>query len=275
MFCSASLMSSKVCCNPLETWGGEIPYGLTQRPNYTILFYRSVMSKTWLKFPCTATQLRLDLVLASGQSFRWKQNQLTKIWTGVIGNSVWELKQDGDHVAYFVHDPHTKGSSHKKEVEERYNAVLEDYFNLNVNVEKLFQQWCKADRHFADVSKTFRGMRTLRLDPVENTFSFICSSNNNIPRITSLVNSLCRLYGKKLRTVGGEEGEYFTFPGVHALAGEKVEQELRDAGFGYRAKFINQSAKMMVEKHKDKAQCWLSTLRDLPYAEARAGKSLK
>ena len=228
------------------------------------------MNKSWLKFPCKATQLRLDLVLASGQSFRWKQNELTKVWTGVISDKVWDLKQDGDWISYFVHETQIK-SKGPLLPEENYRAVLEDYFNLSFDVEKLSQLWCKADTHFEYVSRTFRGMRTLRLDPVENTFSFICSSNNNIPRITSLVSSLCRMYGKKLETVDDNDWEYYTFPRVSALAGNKVEQELRDAGFGYRAKFINQSAKAIVKKNRAEGQCWLSTLRDLPYSEARAG----
>ena len=230
------------------------------------------MVRSWLKLPCTATKLRLDLVLAAGQSFRWKQNEVTKIWSGVIGGKVWNLKQDGDDISYFVHEVEKKAMPCPHILEQDNSSVLVDYFQLDVDVEELFQQWCEADKHFASVSETFRGMRTLRLDPVENTFSFICSSNNNIPRITALVNSLCRMYGEKLETVEEEEREFYTFPSVHALASDNVEQELKDAGFGYRAKFISQSAKMIVERHKGDAHRWLSTLRDVPYQEARAGK---
>lgn len=41
-----------------------------------------------------------------------------------------------------------------------------------------------------------------RQDPVECIFSFICSSNNNIPRITSMLGNLRRTYGEPLLGVG-------------------------------------------------------------------------
>lgn len=41
-----------------------------------------------------------------------------------------------------------------------------------------------------------------RQDPVECIFSFICSSNNNIPRITLMLSKLRRAYGELLLNVG-------------------------------------------------------------------------
>lgn len=61
--------------------------------------------------------------------------------------------------------------------------------------------------------------------------------------------------------------EYFSFPDVSALAGPKVEQQLRTHGFGYRAKYIQQSAKAIQEKGK----YWLSSLRDVGYEDAHKG----
>lgn len=47
-------------------------------------------------------------------------------------------------------------------------------------------------------------------------------------------------------------------------------QELRDEGFGYRAKFIFKTAQTLVNEHGDHADDWLRSLRDVPYEEARA-----
>lgn len=45
-----------------------------------------------------------------------------------------------------------------------------------------------------------------------------------------------------------------------------MESRLRDLGFGYRARFLQQSAKQILDTHG--AQ-WLDSLRTVPYLEAR------
>lgn len=45
-----------------------------------------------------------------------------------------------------------------------------------------------------------------------------------------------------------------------------VEARLRDLGFGYRARFLQQSAHMIMSDHGPK---WLHTLRNTPYLQAR------
>lgn len=46
----------------------------------------------------------------------------------------------------------------------------------------------------------------------------------------------------------------------------KVEMELRNLGFGYRAKFIQKSAEQIVEWGKDE---WFKGLENMKYKEAR------
>jgi len=46
----------------------------------------------------------------------------------------------------------------------------------------------------------------------------------------------------------------------------KVEALLRDLGFGYRARFLQQSAKQILENH---GPDWLQSLRSAPYLQAR------
>lgn len=43
-----------------------------------------------------------------------------------------------------------------------------------------------------------KGVRQLRQDPVETLFSFICSSNNNISRISGMIDRMCQEYGEKI-----------------------------------------------------------------------------
>ena len=53
---------------------------------------------------------------------------------------------------------------------------------MNVSLKNLYQQWSQNDENFAKKCPNFPGVRMLDQDPVENVFSFICSSNNNIQR---------------------------------------------------------------------------------------------
>jgi N-glycosylase/DNA lyase len=121
---------------------------------------------------CTSfSDLRLDTVLKCGQSFRW-----TKVgdrWLGAAAGSAFILRQDAEGISFVG----LKGGD-----DADAKAALEDYFQLEVDLKPLYSAWSKADPVFDAVAASFPGVRILRQDPVENVFSFICSSNNNIQR---------------------------------------------------------------------------------------------
>ncbi|KAJ7372861.1 8-oxoguanine glycosylase ogg1 [Desmophyllum pertusum] len=110
-----------------------------------------------------------------------------------------------------------------------------------------------------------RGVRVLRQDPVETLFAFICSSNNNIPRISGMVEKLCHEYGEFLGEIG--DVAYYAFPNMKDLKGSRVEEHLRSVGFGYRAKFISQCASYILQHHDSE---WLEILRSASYNDAHA-----
>ena len=70
--------------------------------------------------------------------------------------------------------------------ETDFEPVLNDYFRLNENLADLYSYWSDRDEKFKEKvgnhADILGGIRVLRIDPVENLFSFICSSNNGIPR---------------------------------------------------------------------------------------------
>ncbi|XP_035234135.1 N-glycosylase/DNA lyase-like, partial [Stegodyphus dumicola] len=212
----------------------------------------------------------------------WKVKNNSE-WQGVFSELVWTLKQDSKgNILYFVHHisenesnspsvKKMKTSNYKKGSQgkdmtmssEKLDEMLRDYLNLHVKLEDLYKVWNKCDENFKEVSRKFKGIRILRQDPVENLISFICSANNNIPRITSMVEKLCRNYGKELCKIDGQL--YYSFPTLESLSGKGVEEKLRNLGFGYRAKYINQAAKVLHENHPPG---WLETLRTVPYKDA-------
>lgn len=57
---------------------------------------------------------------------------------------------------------------------EKMTKVLEDYFQLNLSMDEAWNRWTgtqkkssKIMEHFKDTCLRFRGLRTLRIDPIE------------------------------------------------------------------------------------------------------------
>lgn len=121
--------------------------------------------------------------------FRWilKNNE----WIGIFKNTVWKLKQDDESTHYFVlgsllkpEEKHENFLKKKRKLDndDIYLTLLKEYFQLDIDLQKHYLQWNKKDPNFSKISEKFYGIRVLKQDPIENIFSFICSSNNNISR---------------------------------------------------------------------------------------------
>ncbi|XP_075430497.1 N-glycosylase/DNA lyase isoform X7 [Ascaphus truei] len=192
----------------------------------------SACASLWRSIPCPRSELRLGYVLACGQSFRWNEWN-PEYWTGVLDGRVWTLTQTDDHVWYTVYSKE-EGASEE-----------EDGF-LNTTKRKRRQKDAEEKRMPCNPPKVIKteepepekegrlvGVRVLRQDPTECLFAFICTSNNHISRIT---------------------------------AGD-TKAKLQELGFGYRAKFVTESAQAILSEHG----CdWLESLRLAPYEEARS-----
>jgi len=215
----------------------------------------------WRQFYCQKTNLRLDITLKCGQSFRWKRfypqsfSCETPVYIGVLRDRLLLLSQDDSNIFY-----HCPNIPDDKGIEED----LKDYFQLSVNLPALYSEWAKNDSIFEKISQDYPGVRMLRQDPLENVFSFICSANNNIARISGMVEKMCVEYGKLVAEF--EEVKYYMFPSLEQLHKPEVEARLRELGFGYRAKYIQQSAASILDKG---GLSWLYSHRCMSYSEAR------
>ena len=106
-----------------------------------------------------------------------------------------------------------------------------------------------------------------------------------------MVKSLCTDFSPPLLVLpaplsDGSQDEleaYHPFPPPSALAAPEVAAKLRTLGFGYRAEFIQKTAKMLVDTHGDSgalgnalepAETWLQGLRLKTTSDAR-GELLK
>ncbi|KAK8465616.1 hypothetical protein PHAVU_009G127600 [Phaseolus vulgaris] len=209
-------------------------------------------ARAWAPLNLTQAELSLPLTFPTGQTFRWK-NTAPLQYTGLVGPHLITLKhlQNGD-VSYCLH-------SHSNP--EKAKTALLDFLNAAVSLADLWKAFSASDARFAALALHLSGARVLRQDPFECLIQFLCSSNNNIARITKMVDHVSSL-GIHAGDVGGFQ--FHVFPSLEQLSSVS-EQQLRDAGFGYRAKYIIGTVNALRSKPGGGEE-WLRSLRklDLP-----------
>ncbi|KAL3437104.1 8-oxoguanine DNA glycosylase [Aspergillus tetrazonus] len=215
----------------------------------------------WRKLPIGLSELCINTTLRCGQTFRWHKVPDNDEWRCVLYGRLVSLKQDPSHLYYRTYvssKPSGSCNGSDSESEDATLAILKHYFNLSSNLTTLYAQWSSSDPNFREKASQFTGIRILRQDAWEALISFICSSNNNIARISQMVEKLCTNYGVHIADVDGRS--YHDFPPLERLAeDEGVEARLRSLGFGYRAKYIYQTA-VIIAKQKENG--WLNSLRN-------------
>ncbi|CAH9085979.1 unnamed protein product [Cuscuta epithymum] len=212
----------------------------------------------WVPLNLGRTELYLPLTFPTGQTFRWKQTGPLQ-FTGVVGGShLVSLKQldDGD-VGYRRHSMDDDSAA------AAAMAALLDFLNVGISLSEVWEIFKASDPRFTELAGHLGGARVLRQDPLECLIQFICSSNNNIKRITLMVDFISSL-GNYLGTVGGLK--FYEFPSLDRLS-QVSEAELREAGFGYRAKYITGTVRELQSKPGGGYQ-WLASLRGRDLNEA-------
>ncbi|KAK6464341.1 DNA glycosylase [Scheffersomyces coipomensis] len=225
----------------------------------------------WRKIPLREVELSLAKVLRCGQTFRWKN--VNNVWSFAIKDRIILLKQYEESIEYshILKEDHEEDEKPRHVLEKETYTFIHDYFNLDINIENLYKSWIKYHEPFSKKSKIsafteFTGIRIIRQDPWECLISFICSSNNNVKRISKMCDNLCSEFGDYINEYNGIK--YYSFPSAHKLAQDsKTEQKLRDLGFGYRAKYIYDTAKKLTDDSKfpDLTIDKLNELRQLDY----------
>jgi N-glycosylase/DNA lyase len=199
---------------------------------------------------------------------RSSESDLSYRHCGLKGRIV-SLGQEPDHLRYratwpvankantrTTSAPFTSATANSASQDDT-EGFLRSYFNLHQDLSALYEQWSRDDANFRKKAPKFSGIRILNQDAWEALVAFICSSNNNISRISQMVHKLCLHYGPFLGTIGDEV--FHDFPTPESLTGAKVEAHLRELGFGYRAKYIAETARLVA---REKPAGWLTTLRN-------------
>ncbi|GJJ12619.1 hypothetical protein Clacol_006862 [Clathrus columnatus] len=239
--------------------------------------------------PLSIAQLSLSAVLKCGQSFRWMTIPVTNPsfselnpafeYRLTLKDRVVCLRQTSDTLFYRGLYPtlgHGALSDSRKDDETL--VWLRDYFQLDVDLLSLYDEWSIRDPVFKKIKDRFSGIRILRQDPWECLMSFVCSQNNHISRITNMVQALCTNFSSPILSLPAPDGtlsHYYPFPSPSALAGPGTATKLRSLGFGYRAEYIQRTAQMLVEMQKEgpssnlDPEIYLRSLRTKPTDEAR------
>jgi N-glycosylase/DNA lyase len=183
----------------------------------------------------------LDFSLCCGQVFRWQK--VDGWWYGVVGENVVKICQCGAELKF-----------------ENVNAdFVRTYFGLNDNLEEIGQCIARDDNVRLALRK-FEGLRIVRQLPWECLISFICATYKSITAIELMLKKLSMKYGEKQVFDGCD---FYAFPTVEKLANAS-ENGLRECGLGYRAKYVQATAKKIQNENIN-----LEDLKNLPYLEAR------
>lgn len=175
----------------------------------------------WVPLNLSRSELSLPLTFPTGQTFRWRQTGPLQ-YTGVVGSHLISLKHlpNGD-VSYCLHNSASEADA---------RLSIEDFLNVGISLSQLWGVFSASDSRFAELASYLAGARVLRQDPLECLIQFLCSSNNNIKRITKMVDFVSSL-GNYLGSVEGFQ--FHEFPSLERLS-TVSEKEFREAGFGYR-----------------------------------------
>jgi N-glycosylase/DNA lyase len=130
------------------------------------------------------SQLNLSAVLKCGQSFRWQATELpiphsdppslapSHEWRLALADRVVLLRQTPSAIYYSAVFPEALVAARTlDEIEDTTLAWLRDYFQLSVDLAKLYDFWSEKDEIFKGKAARFSGIRILRQDPWENLIS--------------------------------------------------------------------------------------------------------
>ncbi len=179
-----------------------------------------------------------------GQAFRWRETAGGVI--GVVRGTPALAARDGDTLKV-----NCAGVPDAK-MWANYFDLYRDYARIEKEV--------MNDPRLSVCFPEAHGIRVFNQEPFEALISFIISQNNNIKRISGIVERLCLKCGSPVPFMGET---LYAFPTAESIA-RLTEDELTALGTGYRAPFIKKAAERVADGYD------LEKLKDMELDEARA-----
>jgi len=170
-------------------------------------FNRIIPGAKWIDLGIPAAELRPNYTLIMGQCFNWKRIDTTdekgavsSCWIGMLDSHALAIRQT-DTSTLFANLLNNNESVDNSRNDDVIRRLLCDYFQTDHSLETLYGSWNEGCERMKVVTECLKGVRVVRQDPFECLISFICSSNNNIKRISLMLDRLRCRYGRYICTV--------------------------------------------------------------------------
>lgn len=175
---------------------------------------------------CPEGELSPYKTFECGQCFRWNADENG----GYVGVA------SGRAARVF-----TRGGMAVIECDEADIGFWREYLDMDTDYVKA-RESVMLGEYLTECAEYGRGIRILRQDKWEALCSFIISQCNNIPRIKSIVEKLCAMFGEAMETPWGVK---YSFPTASRVA-LLEEPELAPLRSGYRAAYIINAARAVA-----------------------------
>ena len=179
----------------------------------------------------------LDLlkVADSGQAFRIKVIDDTHVELVAFGRYLQIADLGDDNFAFSCSD-------------KEFETVWKPYLDLGRDYKAIVRSIDKNDSYLIDAARFGDGIRILKQDVFETVISYIISQRRSIPSITTSVERISKLCGKKIKAPKLSKpfvkplcDEYYAFPTPEELSSLPFA-DLENTGVGYRAPYIARAA---------------------------------
>jgi len=163
----------------------------------------------------------LKATFLSGQCFRWREINLNK-FIGIVKNNIVTITMEGT-------DLYIDGITDKE-----FKDFYKHYFDFDRDYD-IIKSELSLDNVMREAITFSPNIKVLNQDFWETLCSYVISQNNNIPRIMSIIDKLCREFGTKLGN------EHYSFPSARVLS-KLTLQEIDVIKSGFRGKYILDAA---------------------------------
>ena len=115
--------------------------------------------------------INVHSTINSGQYFLWEKRNDS--WYGIYQDSILKvtLPENKNNFIY------------EYDSFPRIEDWQQNVFRLDDKYDEIINEISRKDRIIENIAREYFGLRIMRQNPIQCIISFLCSSNNNIPRI--------------------------------------------------------------------------------------------